>query len=359
MGYDKKTSLTGFSRKVWITLGIIALLVILIFILKAAFNVLLMIFAGSLIAIYFHGFADLIQRKLRIKRKWCLLLSVGLTFIISGLLLWFLGAKISDQAGNMAKELPELVSQAEAKLQASSFGRKLLYSISGNNSQKLMNSFQQIFRTSFGVIGDFYIIIFVGIFFTINPDIYKSGVLRIIHPEDRTKAREIIDRISLTLKNWLKGMLIAMVLIALLSFIGLTIKGVPMALALAVMAGILNFIPNFGPLIAMIPAVLIGLTVSVNTAIVVACLYILVQAIESNIVTPMIQNAMIRIPPALIIISQVLFGTLMGGLGVIFATPLLAVILVLVDELYVKRIERDENALPQEASSEDVAAKYE
>lgn len=347
MGHNTKTNTTaGFSRKVWITLGIIALMVILIFILKAAFNVLLMIFAGSLIAVYFHGFADLIKRRLRIERKWCMMLSVGLTFALVGLLFWFLGAKISDQAGNMAKELPELVTQAEAKLKGSALGRKVLYSISGNNSQKLMNSFQQIFRTSFGVIGDFYIILFMGIFFTIDPNIYKNGVLKLVHPQSRSRASEIMDRISLTLKNWLKGMLIAMVLIAVLSFTGLFIIGVPMALALAVMAGILNFIPNFGPLIAMIPAVLIGLTVSINTAIAIACIYLAVQAIESNIVTPMIQNAMIKIPPALIIISQVLFGTLTGGLGVILATPLLAVILVLVDELYVRKIERDEKIMP-------------
>jgi len=87
----------------------------------------------------------------------------------------------------------------------------------------------------------------------------------------------------------------------------------------------------------MVPAVLIGFTVSANTALLIALLYIAIQALESNVVTPMIQNVMIKIPPALIIISQVLFGTLTGALGIILATPLLVVVIVLVDELYVKK----------------------
>ncbi|RXF70472.1 AI-2E family transporter [Arcticibacter tournemirensis] len=334
-------NLKVYTQKVWITLGIIALLVILIFILKAAFNVLLMVFAGSLIATYFHGVADIIETRTQLRRRWCVMLSVSLSFIVAGLLFWFLGAKISEQVGDMSKELPDLVKTAEEKLKQSSLGRKIIYYISGNNSQKLMTSFQQIFRTSFGIVGDFYITFFIGVFFTANPNLYKDGIIKLIPPAGKATAKRLMDRISYTLKGWLKGMLIAMFFISILTLTGLTIIGVPMGLALAVMAGLLNFIPNFGPLIAMIPAVLIGLTVSVNTTLIIVALYLLIQAVESNIVTPMVQNAMIKIPPAMIIISQVLFGTLTGGLGIILATPLLAVIIVTVDELYVKKLQNN------------------
>lgn len=329
--------LMPFVEKLWITLGSIALLVILIFILRAAFNVLLMVFAGSLIATYFHGLAELIERHSRLRHRTSVVVSVILTFIVAGLLIWFLGAKISAQVGEMSQDFPELIKKAESQLEHSSLGRKVLNYFSGNNSQKLMNSFQQIFRTSFGVVGDFYITLFIGIFFTVSPSLYKDGFIKLIPLRGQDDARRVLDRISYTLKGWLKGMVLAMFFISVLTLTGLTIIGVPMSLALAVMAGLLNFIPNFGPLIAMIPAVLIGLTISTNTALVIAGLYILIQAVESNIVTPMVQNAMIQIPPAMIIISQVLFGTLTGGLGVILATPLLAVVIVVVDELYVKK----------------------
>lgn len=333
---EEKKDLNLFAKKVWITAGIIALLVILIFILKAAFNVLLMIFAGSLISVFFHGLADLVERKTKWKRSWSMAVGVLFTFLVIGTTFYLMGAKISQQASEMSKEVPALIDTAESKLKESSIGRKILYYVSGNNSQKLMNSFQQIFRTSFGVVGDVYIVFFIGLFFTVNPSMYKDGFVKLMPLAAKPGAVRVLDRISGTLKGWLKGAMLAMLIIAIFTFIGLKIIGMPMALALAVMAGLLNFIPNFGPLIAMIPAILIGLTIETNTAFIIALMYVGIQALESNVVTPMVQNAIIKIPPAMIIISQVLIGTLTGGLGIILATPLLAVIIVIIDELYVK-----------------------
>ena len=100
----------------------------------------------------------------------------------------------------------------------------------------------------------------------------------------------------------------------------------------------LKIIPNFGSLAAMIPGVLLALTMGTNTAIIVTLLYIISQTIVSNIVTPLIQKKMINLPPALTIISQIIMGTLSGALGIIMAVPLLAIVFVLVDELYVKKI---------------------
>ncbi|MEH6307766.1 AI-2E family transporter [Olivibacter sp. CPCC 100613] len=330
-------TLRDFTQKVWITMGIVTLLVLLIFILKAAFNVLLMVFAGSLMAIYFHGLANLLARKIKLKHHWCLLIGVVTTLLLIAMLFWFLGAKISMQIGELSQDIPEILQDVRSRLQNTELGRKLLFYLRDGNNEKMINSFQDIFRTSFGVVGDIYIILFIGIFFTVNPKLYIDGIIKLIPPKGKAHARTVIRRLDYTLKGWLKGMLIAMLLIAVLSFIGLRIIGIPMSLALAFFAGLLNFVPNFGPIIAMIPAVLIGFTESTNAALLVALLYIAIQAIESNIVTPTIQNMMIKIPPALIIISQVFFGALTGGLGILLATPLLVVIIVLVDELYIKK----------------------
>lgn len=341
MAAEKPDSAQGdlnlFTRKVWITMGIITLIVLLTFILKAAFNVLLMVFAGALIAVYFHGLGNLLQRKIKLSHRWCVLIGVLITLLLVGFLFSFLGAKISTQVSELSKDIPAILEDVKGRLNGSEVGRKILYYFSDGNSSKMMNSFQDVFRTSFGVVGDVYIILLIGVFFTVNPGLYREGIIKLIPTAGKNRARAVIKRLDFTLKGWLKGMLIAMLFISILSFIGLSIIDVPMALALAFFAGLLNFIPNFGPLIAMIPAVLIGFTESANTALVIALLYILIQTIESNIITPTIQNVMIKIPPALIIISQVLFGTLTGGLGIILATPLLVVVIVIVDELYVKR----------------------
>lgn len=333
-----------YVKRVFIASGIVALLAIIILIVKVAFNVLLMVLAGTLIAVYFNGLADLIERHTPLGRRVCMLISVIGSFVIIGLLFWFMGTKIQHQVSALSEDFPAMVSKLENQIKQYPLGAKVLENISGNDSQKLVNTAQNFFRTSFGVLGDIYIIIFLGIFFTISPSLYKNGIINLIPKRGQPKAKQVVDRLSLVLKGWLKGMMIAMVLIAVLTFIGLTIIGIPMALALAVIAGILNFIPNFGPLMAMVPAVLLGLVDSTQTAIIVAALYILIQTLESNIITPTIQRRMINLPPALLIIAQLLMGTLSGALGIILATPLLAITMVLVEELYIKYNNGDKEA---------------
>lgn len=108
-----------------------------------------------------------------------------------------------------------------------------------------------------------------------------------------------------------------------------------MWLVLSIIAGILNFIPNFGPLIAMIPAVLVGFMQGTTTAAIVAGMYIVIQVVESNFITPMVQQKLVDIPPALIISAQLLISPLTGGWGLVLATPLMLILMILIQKLYI------------------------
>ena len=330
----------SYIDKVWQTVAIVALLVVFILIARVAFNVLLMALAGSLMAVYFHGLGDLIQRNTKLSRKFAMTISVAGTIIILGLLFWFIGAKIQSQVTQLSNTLPHTVNTAKAKLNESLVGQKVLESFSGGNSNKLYDTVQTFFNTSFGVLGDLYIIMFLGIFFTASPSLYKDGIMVLVPADKKPVATRIIDRISLALKGWLKGMLLSMVLITILIAVGLTVIGIPVAMVLGLITGILEIIPNFGPLIAMIPGVLLGLTMGGGTAVIVALLYIVSQTIVANIVTPLIQKKMINLPPALTLISQLIMGALSGALGIILAVPLLAMLIIMVDELYVKKMDQ-------------------
>ncbi|GAC1556284.1 MAG: AI-2E family transporter [Mucilaginibacter sp.] len=330
----------SYIEKVWQTVAIAAMLVVFILIARVAFNVLLMALAGSLIAVYFHGLGDMIQRKTSLRRSFAMIISIAGTFIVVSILFWFIGAKIQTQVTELSNTLPHTISTAKAKLASTPAGQKLLEYSAGDNSQKLMATVQTFFSTSFGVIGDMYIILFLGIFFTASPSLYKNGILALVPENKKPIAGLIMDRISLSLKGWLKGMMLSMVLITILITVGLSIIGIPVAMVLGLITGILEIVPNFGPLIAMIPGVLLALTISTNTAIIVALLYIVSQTIVANIVTPLIQKKMINLPPALTLISQLVMGTLSGALGIILAVPLLAILFILVDELYVKKINK-------------------
>jgi predicted PurR-regulated permease PerM len=131
-----------------------------------------------------------------------------------------------------------------------------------------------------------------------------------------------------------------MFVVFVLTSIGLVIIGVPMWTALALIAGILNFIPNFGPLIALLPAVLVAFMQGPSTAFWVIALYMFVQVTESNFITPMVQKKLVSIPPALIIIAQLLIAPLTNAWGLVLATPLMLIVIVLIKELYIKQQEQ-------------------
>ncbi|MEN0052829.1 MAG: AI-2E family transporter [Mucilaginibacter sp.] len=329
-----------YIQKVWHTVAIVALLVVVILIARVAFNVLLMVLAGILISVYFHGLGDMIERKTKWKRRICMMISVGGSFIILALLFWFMGATISKQIAVLSDSLPKTVNTVKLKLAESSLGNKLLSYLSDDNSDQMFTTVKQFFSTSFGVLGDLYIILFLAIFFTTSPNLYKDGIIKLL-PEDRKELGHcVIDRISIALKGWLKGMMLSMVLVFILLTIGLGIMSIPVALVLALLTGLLKLIPNFGSAAAMVPGVLLALTISTNTAIIVALIYMVTQTIVSYVVTPLIQKRMIDLPPALTILAQVLMGTLSGVLGVVLAVPLLAIVMILVDELYVQKINK-------------------
>jgi len=326
-----------YTARMWQTIAIVSLFITMLLVVRVAFNVLLMALAGCLIAVYFHGLGDLIQRKTRITRRSAMLLSIAGTLVIIALTVWFIGTKIQIQIAELSNTLPETIRITKAKLNSTPLGRKVIDYTSSQHSEKLLDTATSFFNTGFGVLGDLYIILFLGIFFTASPTLYKDGILLLIPQPRKAQGIRIIDRISGSLRGWLRGMLVSMILITVLITVGLMIIGIPLTMVLGLITGILEIVPNFGPLIAMIPGVLLAITVSTNTAIIVALLYIICQTIVANIVTPLLQKKIIHLPPALTLMSQLLMGALSGVLGIILAVPLLAILMILIDELYIKK----------------------
>lgn len=334
---EKSTNELSYQNKVWIKGGIYALIVILILLFKATFSVFLLILAGSLIAIFFLGLGGLICRKTKWKQGVCLAIAVLGTLLLVIGLFWMMGAKIQAQISELSDTLPSTIENAKSTLSQNPIGKKLVQKATSpetmSSAKTLASTF---FKTTFGVFGDIYVVLFLGIFFTVSPNVYKKGIVQLIPKKGQEKGENIVNKLGENLKKWLKGKFFAMFVVFVLTSVGLLILGTPLWLVLALIAGLLNFIPNFGPLIAMIPAVLVALMQGPTTAAIVAGMYILIQVIESNFITPMVQQKLISIPPALIISAQLLISPLTGGWGLVLATPLMLIIIVLVQELYMK-----------------------
>ncbi|WP_259071755.1 AI-2E family transporter [Mucilaginibacter sp. X4EP1] len=327
----------SYTLKVWQTMAIVCLSLIIILFVRVAFNILLMTFMGVLIAVYFHGLADLIAQKTKINRKLSLFISIAGTIILLNVMVWIIGSTVQQQAAQLSHTLPQIISTAKTKLAGSSAGQQLLGYTSGDNSKKLMDTASTFFSSSFGVIGDLYIILFLGIFFTANPSVYKNSLLAIVPSQQEIDGSMIWDRISAALKGWLKTKLVSMVLVTIVVAIGLTFIGLPGTLVLGLIAGLLDIIPNFGPVIAMVPGVLLGLMISPQMAVIAALIYVICETIVGSIFMPLINKKMINIPPAITMISQLVMGVICGLMGIILAVPILLVLSILVDELYIKK----------------------
>lgn len=340
MAMEKENGdLVVFKKKLSIVLTSVTLTVVLIWLFKEVFSVLLLLLAGTLVALYFRGLAGLIQRGTKLSQGASLTISiVGSILLLIGFFI-IAGSSIQRQIAQINETLPPAVENLKQQLGKTALGRNILEKIeSGDNEKRIMSVAQSFFRSTFGILGDVYVVLFLAIFLTASPKSYVHGILKLVPPRGKPEARTLLERLGYSLTRWLKGQIFAMLVVFVLTSIGLIIMGVPMWLVLALFAGLLNFIPNIGPLIAMIPAVLIGFLQGPVTALIVAGLYIFVQVLESSIITPQIQKKMIEVPPALIIIAQLFMGVLTGGWGLLLATPLMVVIIIVVQELYIKKM---------------------
>ena len=335
---SKKGSELSFTKKIWIAGGILSLIVVVLILFKALFSLLLLVFAGVIITVYFYGFAGIVQRNLHLSPTISIVLSVIINIALVVAFFWFIGARIQQQVSELSDTLPATLQNAKDQLNKNVVGSKLLDQLnSSGDSKKTQSVVTSFFSSSFGILSDIYIVILLALFFTASPALYKKGIVKLLPAKAREKGTDLINKISSMLKKWLKGQILGIFFIAVLTAIGLLIIGMPLVLTLSLIAGLLNFIPNFGPLIALIPAVLIGLTQGISTALIIVGMYTFIQIIQSAVEQPLVQKKMINLPPALIVIGQVGMGALAGFWGVLLATPFVAILIILTEDLYINK----------------------
>lgn len=329
-----------FPGRVWYIAGVFTLILVLLLFLKTIFPVLLLILAAILIVVYFHAVRDFIEKKTKWKHGPALMLSVVLTLIGIGLIFWLIGATVQMQIVKLIDLMPTSLEAAREQIAQSPVGEQVMNYLSTSGARENLQMITSVFlKSTFGFFGDIYVILVAGIYFTVDPLLYQRGMIRLLPPFRRERMNVAVEKMGFNLKQWLIGQFISMLIIFSLVAAGLWIIGLPMWFTLALITGLLNFIPNFGPLLAAIPTVLIALTIDGTTALIVAGMLLLTQMLEGAVITPMIQKKMVNIPPALLIISQVIVATFSGFWGLILAAPLLVIVMVAVQELYINRME--------------------
>ena len=337
------------ARRVTIINGIAVLFILGLAAVVLAADALLLVFACILFAILLYKLSEIMHRRLHIKRKLALGTVVLLLSAIVGLGGWAMAPQISEQSTQLAKEIPAAIERLQGEVAQHSLLKRVIAELPApEDLAKQIDSMAPnaglFFTGILGALGNVVIIIFVGIYFAATPGVYTGGFIRLIPRHKRGRAREVIDEVGDSLANWLVGKALSMLIVGTTTAIGLSLLGVPLALILGVIAGLLDFIPYLGPIMAGVPAVLLALSISPEMAGYALLLFAAINMLEGYVLQPMIEAKAIDLPPALVIVMQLIFGTLFGFAGVALATPLAAVLSVLVKMLYIEDVLGDRPA---------------
>jgi predicted PurR-regulated permease PerM len=190
--------------------------------------------------------------------------------------------------------------------------------------------------STFAVLAGMVYVLFLTVYFAIEPSVYRRGVLLLVPLETRDRAARVFDVVTQTLRRWLATQFIAMVVVGLVTTTMLLILGVKSAIPLGILAGVFEFIPNVGPMLSAIPGVLLAFAESPQQGLVVALAYWGIQFLENNLLIPYLMREELDLPPALTLIWQALMAIIFGLLGLFVAVPLLAATFVAIRYLYIR-----------------------
>ena len=180
-------------------------------------------------------------------------------------------------------------------------------------------------------VGNFFIVLFLGLAFAVQPGIYRDGLLFMAPAKHRARAVAIVDRIGETLERWLIAQIITMTAVFLVTWIGLSIIGIQSSFILGIQAGLLAFIPTVGAILGGLIVVLASLASGWVAALSAFILFLGVHVLESYVLTPIIQRQALDIPPATLFAFQILLGVVFGIWGLALALPLMAIVKVMID----------------------------
>lgn len=337
-----------FTRQTFIAGGVAVAAVMLLEFLWFAGYVLILFFSAILLAVFLRGLTSLVSKVTRL--PYGVALAVTVLLVAGGLVMcgWFFGTSIAGQAAQFVQTLRDAVSQLQNEIRTSPWGERLISQIHSfgkvaSHEKSLLSAAAGLFSSTFEGVVYVVVTLVAGLYLAASPDLYRNGLLRLLPIPKRQRAGEVLDAVARSLCWWLVGRIMVMAINGMLTGLAMWILGVPLPFMLGLLTGLLHFIPNIGAIIASVPALLLGLMAGgpMKAAYVLA-VYVLVQNFEGFVLTPLVQQRTVSLPPALIILSQVLMGMLFGVIGVLLATPLAAVLLVLTRMLYVEDVLGDQ-----------------
>lgn len=340
-----RSELSGFLQRVLIVSGVVVLLLLL----WQARQALLLIFFAILVAVPLASGCGYVERATRLSRSWALtIVGLALVVVIAAVSL-LVGTQVQGQLAELLDRLPDAVQglQERFQLQLPGTGEGQ----PGSMIAQVANQALSLGAMMLDGVAAIVLIIIGGFYLAASPDVYRSGLVKLFPPRLHAQADEAVLVAGRGLRLWLLAQLLSMTIVGVLVGIGTWWIGLPAPVALGLLAGIVEFIPIIGPIIGAIPALIFAIAAGGNAIWWTLGLFVAIQQIESNLIMPLVEKRMIRIPPALFLFAVVAIGLVFGFLGVLVAAPLTVVAYVLVKKLYVRDALGEDTTLPGEGST--------
>jgi predicted PurR-regulated permease PerM len=309
------------------------------------FQVFVLAFSAILVAALLTLLARPFKRRLHL-RDWAALTIAGILLLgLIGAAGYLFGTRLALDIQDVLARMESAQNEIRTELASSPLGNLVLSGL-GSNGIPFTQIMASVFTVSTSVIAGIVVSVIAGIYFAVQPSLYLNGFLTLFPPERRPQAEETAKAIGNSLRLWLEGQFISMALVGLLSAATTWAIGLPSPLALGLIAGLTEFIPYVGPIIAAVPALLVAATQGTDQILWTLIAYLAIHTVEGNLIAPLIQRQMVYIPPALMVLGIAAIGFIFGPVAVIFAAPMTVVLFVLVKKLYVRDILKEPTFIP-------------
>jgi len=329
-----------FAWRVVTATGVVLGIVLLLLLARQVAAVLLTVFAGVLLAVFLDGIALVVERVTGMRRGGALALAIVVFFGFFVAVVWLAGPPVAIQIAKLSEQLPSALERLESYISEWELGKYVVEWMPDTSQlvpmgTDVLRGVGGVFWTTFGAFVNGILVLFIGIYMAVAPDLYISNFVRLFPIPKRARMRQVFDALGSALRWWLVGRAASMLVVGILTALGLWIAGIPVPLALALIAALMAFVPFLGPVLGAIPAVLVALAESPVKTLYVVLVFTIVQLLENYFITPLIQQRAVSMAPALLITVQIVMAILFGAMGVLLATPLAVVVIILVQMLYI------------------------
>ncbi|PZA10191.1 AI-2E family transporter [Rhodopseudomonas palustris] len=311
-------------------------------------DLLPLVFAAVLLSVLMSGSARLIRSRAPIGHGTSIALVVAALIVALGSFAWLFGAQLVGQLGEVFQRAPGALDAFGSRFGFDNAASRVRDELSSNPSGGLLTRAASIGYSFVGGMLDILLVLVAAVYLAADPKVYRTGLVLLFPSAQHARVLNAMSVTATALRLWFLGQLVSMVLVGIASGVAFWLIGLPSPIGLGLIAGLTNFVPMIGPVVGALPALLLSFAQGGSAVIWTGLAILIIQQLEGNLITPLVQRRAVQVPPALILFAIAGFGLLFGWPGIILAVPLAVTCMVLVQKLWVRQTLGGQTSVPGE-----------